>query len=197
LQYATITRPDLTFAVNKTSQFIADPLYEHWQKVKRILRYLQGTPTHGLTFKPSSNLALHAYCDIDWARCPDDKRSTTGFAVFLGPNLISWSSKKQPTVSRSSTEAEYISLAVTASELLWIMALLHELAFQVPQAPTLWCDNLGATFLVTNPIFHTRTKHIELDYHFVREKISNQQLSVRFICSADSFAQLTKLEISS
>jgi hypothetical protein len=97
--------------------------------VKRILRYLQSTLTHGLTFKPSSNLALHVYCDADWAGCPNDRRFTTGFAVFLGLNLISWSSKKQPTVSRSSTEAEYRSLAVTASELLWIMALLNELAF--------------------------------------------------------------------
>jgi hypothetical protein len=128
LQYAMVTRPDLTFAVNKASQFMADPSDEHWQMVKRILRYLQGTLTHGLTFKPSSNLALHAYYDADWAGCPDDRRSTTGFAVFLGPNLISWSSKKQPIVSRSSTEAEYRSLAVTASELLWIMALLNELA---------------------------------------------------------------------
>jgi Reverse transcriptase (RNA-dependent DNA polymerase) len=190
LQYAMVTRPDLTFAVNKASQFMADPSKEHWQMVKRILRYLQDTLTHGLTFKSSSNLALHEYYDADWAGFPDDRRSTTGFLVFLGPNLISWSSKKQPTVSRSSTEAEYRSLVVTASELLWIMALLNELAFQVPQAPTLWCDNLGATFLASNPIFHARTKHIELDYHFIRENISNQQLSVRFICSADQIGDL-------
>jgi hypothetical protein len=162
LQYTTVIRPDLTFAVNKTSQFMVDPSDDHWQMVKRILRYLQGTLTHGLTFKPESNLALHAYCDVDWAGCPGDRRSTTGFAVFLGPNLISWSSKKQSTVSRSFTEAEYKSLAVTASELLWIMALLNELTLKVPQVPTIWCDNLRATFLASNPIFHARTKHIEL-----------------------------------
>jgi hypothetical protein len=127
LQYATVTRPDLTFAVNKASQFMSEPTDEHWQMVKRILRYIKGTLSHGLTFQSCSHLALHAYSDADWAGCPDDRRSTTGFAVYLGSNLISWSSKKQPTVSRSSTEAEYKSLAVTAAELTWISSLLKEL----------------------------------------------------------------------
>jgi hypothetical protein len=185
LQYATVTRPDLTFAVNKASQFMSEPTDAHWQMVKRILRYIKGTLSHGLTFQPSSNLSLHAYWDADWAGCPNDRRSTTGFAVYLNPNLISWSSKKQPTVSRSSTEAEYRSLAVTASELVWISSLLRELQFPMNQAPTLWCDNLGATFLASNPVYHARTKHIELDYHFVREKIENRHLQVKFICSAD------------
>jgi hypothetical protein len=180
-----VTRPDLTFAVNKASQFMFEPTDDHWQMVKRILRYIKGTLSLGLTFQPGSHLALHAYSDADWAGCPDDRRSTTGFAVYLGPNLISWSSKKQPTVSRSSTEAEYRSLAVTASELTWISSLLKELRFPMSQAPTLWCDNLGATFLASNPVYHARTKHIDLDYHFFREKIENKQLQVKFICSAD------------
>ncbi|KAJ1695606.1 hypothetical protein LUZ63_012304 [Rhynchospora breviuscula] len=185
LQYATITRPDLTFAVNKVSQFMASPTDIHWQLVKRIMRYIRGTLTHGLHFKASANLALHAYCDADWAGCPDDRRSTTGFAVFLGPNLISWSSKKQATVSRSSTEAEYRSLAVTTSEICWLTYLLTELRFQPTQKPTLWCDNLGATFLAANPVFHARTKHIELDFHFVREKVADKLINVQYICSAD------------
>ncbi|KAJ3698372.1 hypothetical protein LUZ61_002077 [Rhynchospora tenuis] len=190
LQYATITRPDLTFSVNKVSQFFAEPSDIHWQAVKRILRYIKGTLNLGLYFQPSNELSLHAFCDADWAGCPDDRRSTTGFAVFLGPNLISWSSKKQQTVSRSSTEAEYRSMACTTSELMWLQALLSELGHKPNHLPALWCDNLGATFLAANPVFHARTKHIELDYHFVREKLAAKQLTVNFICSADQIGDI-------
>ncbi|KAJ3701119.1 hypothetical protein LUZ61_004824 [Rhynchospora tenuis] len=190
LQYATITRPDLTFAVNKASQFMANPTDLHWQLVKRILRYIRGTLSYGLKLQSAAQLALHAYCDADWAGCPDDRRSTTGFAIFLGPNLISWSSKKQATVSRSSTEAEYRSLAATASELTWLNSLLAELKFNPAQKPTMWCDNLGATFLAANPVFHARTKHIELDFHFVREKVEQKQLFVKYICSDDQLGDI-------
>jgi hypothetical protein len=180
----------LTFAINKASQFMSDPTDHHWQLVKRILRYVKGTLNHGLTFVSTPNLALQAFCDSDWAGDPDDRRSTSGFAIYLGSNLISWSSKKQPTVSRSSTEAEYRCLAVTTAELTWISSLLKELKCPLTTAPTLWCDNLGATFLAANPLFHARTKHIELDYHFVREKVTNRQLLVQFICSADQTADI-------
>ncbi|KAJ4769263.1 hypothetical protein LUZ62_053520 [Rhynchospora pubera] len=190
LQYATITRPDLTFAVNKASQFMATPTEDHWQLVKRILRYIQGTLQYGLVLKSAQHLSLHGYCDADWAGDPDDRRSTTGFAIYLGPNLISWSSKKQATVSKSSTEAEYRSLAVIASEILWLTYLLSELKYDTPMKPTLWCDNLGATFLASNPVFHARTKHIELDFHFVREKIQNKRLLVKFICSDDQLGDI-------
>ncbi|KAJ3691762.1 hypothetical protein LUZ61_020926 [Rhynchospora tenuis] len=193
LQYATLTRPDISFAVNRVSQFMHQPTINHWAAVKRILRYLCGSLTHGLSFYNNSNLQIHAYCDADWAGCPDDRRSTTGFAIFLGGNLVSWSAKKQPTVSRSSTEAEYRSLAITCAELLWVQYLLHELHIPLPSPPTLWCDNIGATFLASNPMFHARTKHIEIDYHFVRERIMSKELLVRFLSSHDQIADvLTK-----
>ena len=110
--------------------------------------------------------------------------------MFVGPNLISWSSKKQPTVSRSSTEAEYKALANGAAEATWVCSLLRELGVTQRQAPILWCDNLGATYLTANPVFHARTKHIEIDFHFVREQVADGALVVRFISSNDQLADI-------
>ncbi|XP_061352938.1 uncharacterized mitochondrial protein AtMg00810-like [Gastrolobium bilobum] len=119
LQYATITRPEITFAVNKVYQFMSQPLEDHWQAVKRILRYLKGTCTYGLLIQatnPQVPFSLTSYCDSDWASDPDDRRSTSGACLFLGPNLVSWWSKKQTLVARSTAEAEYRSLALACSE---------------------------------------------------------------------------------
>ncbi|XP_062088456.1 uncharacterized mitochondrial protein AtMg00810-like [Humulus lupulus] len=179
LQYATITRPEITYAVNRVSQFMQNPLQSHFKVVKKILRYLKGTLDYGLHLSRCSQLPLTGFCDMDWASDPDDRRSTTGFCIFLGANLVSWASKKQRTVSRSSTESEYRSLANTTVELVWIQSLLAEL--QVPQThtPTIWCDNKSTVLMSQNPVLHARTKHIELDLYFVREKIINGQLNVR------------------
>ncbi|GLT71533.1 hypothetical protein SLA2020_435440 [Shorea laevis] len=190
LQYLSLTRPDVSFAVNKVCQFMHKPTVHHWSAVKRILRYLQQTASLGLLIRKASSSCLQAYSDSDWAGCPDDRRSTGGLCVFLGSNLISWSSRKQATVSRSSTEAEYRAVANTAAELIWLQSLLRELGVFLHHPPTLWCDNVGATYLTANPIFHARTKHIEIDVHFVREKVTNGALVVKFISSKDQLADL-------
>ncbi|KAJ0532239.1 putative RNA-directed DNA polymerase [Helianthus annuus] len=190
LQYVTLSRPDLAFAVNKVCQFMYSPTVNHWSAVKRILRYLQGTIDLGLLLRHDSASSLHAFSDADWAIYPDDRRSTGVYAIYLGKNLISWAARKQKTVSRSSTESEYKAIADTVAELTWIEALLHELCFPITTTPTLWCDNLGATYLSANPVFHARTKHVEIDFHFVREKVAQRKLGVRFISTQDQIADI-------
>ncbi|CAJ2661706.1 unnamed protein product [Trifolium pratense] len=195
LQYATLTRPDIAYSVNKVCQFMAHPLESHWKAVKRILRYLKGTLNHGLLLQPSLSsppFSLRAYSDADWATDQDDRRSTSGSCIYFGSNLISWASKKQQLVARSSTEAEYRSMANTTAELLWIQSILQELQVSY-HTPTLLCDNLSAVSLAHNPVLHSRTKHIELDIHFVRERVLSKQLNVLHVPAADQLADpLTK-----
>ena len=190
LQYLSLTRPDISFCVNRVCQFLSAPTTAHWAAVKRILRYVHATSDMGLCITRSGSTLLSAFSDADWAGNPDDRRSTGGYAIFFGGNLVSWSSRKQPTVSRSSTEAEYKAVANATAELIWIQVLLRELGISQARPPSLWCDNIGATYLSANPIFHRRTKHVKVDYHFVRERVSAKQLDVRFLSSKDQLADI-------
>ncbi|WVZ88157.1 hypothetical protein U9M48_034705 [Paspalum notatum var. saurae] len=148
------------------------PREPHQQLLKRILRYVRGTVDFGLHLYRSPGTALVAYSDADWAGCPDTRRSTSGYCVFYGDNLVSWSSKRQATVSRSSAEAEYRAVANAVAETSWLRQLLQEL-HRPPSAATLvFCDNVSAQYLSTNPVQHQRTEHIEIDLHFVRDKVA-------------------------
>jgi hypothetical protein len=188
LQYLTLTRPDICFAVNQVCQFLHQPTTHHWTAVKRILRYLKDTPDHGLFYQPGS-LMLEAYSDADYAGCPDDRHSTGGYCVYLGHNPISWSAKKQRTVSRSSTEAEYRQLAYTAAELSWIRSLFKDLGIRL-STPRIWCDNISSISLASNPVFHARTKHLEVDYHYVRDKVVRKELEVCYLSTTDQVADI-------
>ena len=189
LQYLTFTRPDLSFAVQQACQYMSSPTQNHLQAAKRILRYIRGTLHFGIAFTPGFP-SLSAYCDADWAGDPVDRRSISGLVVFFGNCPITWSAKKQSTVSRSSTEAEYRGLASTAAELYWIRMLLRDLGIFLSTPPLLWCDNVSALAIASNPDFHARTKHIEVDYHFVREKVLRKDLLIKYISSNDQLADI-------
>jgi len=138
-------------------------------------------------------LTLHGFTDADWVGSIDNRKSTGGYLVYLGSTPISWKSEKQRTVARSSTEAEYKALADGTAEILWIRSLLAELRISTSSMTMLWCDNLGANFLSANLVFHARTKHVEVDYHFVHDCVVKREIQVRFISSKDQLADvLTK-----
>ena len=161
LQYLTLTCHDISFTVNKLAQFMHSPKTKHWQSVKRLLRYLKQTICFGLQIYRSRTHSLHAFLDADWVGCRDDRRSTSGFCIFfLGAYLISWDCKKQVTMARSSIEAEYKVLANATAEVKWLCSLLSKLGASVSIGLVLWCDNIGATYLSSNPIFRACTKHI-------------------------------------
>jgi hypothetical protein len=178
LQYLTITRPDIAYAVQQVCLHMHAPTTCHSALIKRVLRYLCGTTTLGLHLFAASTPTITAYTDADWAGCPDTRHSTSGFAIFLGDSLISWSSKRQTTVSRSSTEAEYRSVANAVSECTLLRQLLRELHCDATKATIAYCDNASSIYMARNPIHHHRTKHIEIDIHFVQEKVALGELRV-------------------
>ncbi|KAF5473124.1 hypothetical protein F2P56_009762 [Juglans regia] len=171
LQYLSLTRPDISFVVNKLSQFMHKSTITHWTAAKMLLRYLEQTIFHDIQLKKDTHWHLMAYSNADWAVNVDDRSSTSAYISFFGTNPISWSSKKQMVVALSSTKAECRSLANTTSETMWLLGLLNELGFSLKDPPSMLCDNLGATHLSFNPVYHSRIKHIQIDLHFVRDLV--------------------------
>ena len=190
LQYITFTRPDLSFAVSKLTQYMHTPTELHLQALKRMLRYLKGTATSSLLLSKTNNFNLEAYVDADWAGSLDDRKLTGGYLIYLGCNLIGWSSKKQSTVARSSIESEFKAVANTSVELQWLSKLIQELCLPAFHPPKIWCDNLGAVFISSNAAFRARTRHVEVDFHFVREQVSSNQLKVHSISSNNQLADI-------
>jgi hypothetical protein len=190
LQYLTFTRPDLTYAVQQVCLHMHDPRESHLAALKRLLRYVRGTVDLGLVLHRSSSAELVVYTDADWAGCPDTRRSTSGYAVFLGGNLVSWSSKRQPVVSRSSAEAEYRAVANGVAEASWLRQLLAELHSPLAKSTIVYCDNVSAVYLSTNPVQHQRTKHVEIDLHFVRDRVAVGDVRVLHVPTTSQFADI-------
>ncbi|KAM2315364.1 hypothetical protein ACFX1S_028273 [Malus domestica] len=190
LQYLTLTRPDISFAVNQVCQYMHNPKSTHLQAVKRIYRYIKGTVEQGLLFHSSPDFSIQGFSDADWAGSIDDRRSTSGACIFLGPNLLTWTAKKQSTVSRSSSKAEYRALATTAAEIRWFCYLFRELGIPLRTPPCIFVDNVSTLHMAANPVFHARTRHIEIDYHFVRELLTQGVLQTRHISSHHQIADI-------
>ena len=181
LNYLTITRPDISFVVSVLSQHMKDPLLPHWEAVIQIVMYLKAHPNRGLLYKANGHLWVEAYTDADWAGSPSDRKSTTRYCNFLGGNLITWRSKKQTVVARSSAKAEYKVMTHTSCELMWIKYLLEKLRFVVKLPMTMHCDNQAAIYIASNPVFHEQTKHIEVDCHITREKVEDGVITTPYV----------------
>ena len=178
------------FGIAQENQTLLSPRTDHLKAAQRVLRYLKNDPAQGLFYPAFSSVHLTAFCDADWTSCPDSRRSTTGYCVFLGESLISWRAKKQHTVFRSSSEAEYRSMADTTCELIWLDALLRDLHCSLSGPATLFCDNQSALHIASNPVFHERTKHIEIDCHVVREKLLSGFLKTMHVRSEHQLADI-------
>ncbi|CAL1377054.1 unnamed protein product [Linum trigynum] len=163
------------------------------QAVQHVFRYLKSKPTQGLVFKTNSSLQLKGYSDADWVACPDTRKSLTGYCTFLGDSLITWRTKKQQTVSRSSSEAEYMSLAMLSCEMVWLKQLLLKMGIDHTSPAALFCDNQSAIHIAHNPVFHERIKHIEVDCHLIRQHILDKIVIVTHVRSelqlADTFTK--------
>ncbi|KAL1582041.1 hypothetical protein WHR41_09299 [Cladosporium halotolerans] len=188
----TATRPDIAFAVSMVSRFAQSPSDSHWKAVKRIMRYLRGTASRGVTLGGGS-AKLTGYSDADWGGDHATRRSTSGYIFMMGGGPISWCSKRQATVALSSCEAEYIALTQATKEAVWLRLLLTELGVPDAEPTRILADNQGAMALAKNPEFHTRTKHIDIQYHFVRQEVGRKRVQLEFVGSEDMLADcLTK-----
>jgi hypothetical protein len=186
----TITRPDLSYTVGVVSQFMQTPRKPHLDTVRHILRYIKHTFQCGIFYEAKSQLQVHGYTDVDWANNVSNRRSTSGFMFSFGSGAVSWSSKKQPTVALLSMEAEYRSVAIVACEVVWLQKLLSNLGQSVDAPIVIYCDNINSILLANNPVYHAMTKHIEVHYHFIREKVLAKEIDLIHVSTEDQVADI-------
>ncbi|XP_057518521.1 secreted RxLR effector protein 161-like [Amaranthus tricolor] len=189
LLYLTASRPDIMFSVCLCARFQANPKESHLTAVKRIFRYLYGTKDFGLWYPSCGNFSLIGFSDADYAGYKVDRKSTSGSCQFLGNSLISWYSKKQNSVALSTAEAEYIAAGACCSQILWIAQQLRDLGIDFKGIP-IRCDNTSAICITKNPVQHSRTKHIEVRHHFIRDHVEKGNISLSFISTENQLADI-------
>lgn len=190
LMYLTATRPDIMYGVSLISRFMESPKVSHWQAGKRILRYVSGTKNYGIQYSSSKEFKLIGYTDSDSVGSIDDRKSTSGYVFHFGTGVVSWSSKKQPIVTLSSAEAEYVVATSASCQAVWMRRVLKDLKQEQEEATKIYCDNNSAIALSKNLVFHKRSKHIDTRYHFIRELISNGEIFLEFCRSQDQCADI-------
>lgn len=183
------TQPDLAFAVIKLSQYSANPSQDHLNKALYIICYLLTTHNYKLIFDGSSNSGFLAFCDSDWASDPDDRKSHTGMIIKLAAGPICWSSHKQKTIALSSTEAEYMVLSDSCRQLMWLQSLFTEIGFLITSLP-LCGDNQGSVFIASNPVQECCTKHIDIHYHYIWERIVEKEVELFYVPSEDNVTDI-------
>ncbi|KAL8104868.1 hypothetical protein AgCh_028873 [Apium graveolens] len=190
LMYLTATRPDITYGVSLISRFMEQPKKTHWEAGKRILRYVRGTLGDGIYYQKGNDTKVIGYCDSDWAGSIDDSKSTSGNVFFTGSSAITWMSKKQQVVALSTAEAEYISLSLASCQALWITWVLEDLKHATKESPIIYCDNKSAIALTENPVFHGKSKHIRIKYHFIRDLVKKGEVVVEHCKTQDQIGDI-------
>jgi hypothetical protein len=190
LLYITITRPDIMHVVGMVGRFQAAPKQSHLVAVKRIFKYLKGTLSYGLWYPRNQNFQLMTYSDADWANYVDERKSTSGGAFFLGDSLVAWLSKKQSSIALSTTEAEYIAAAACCTQVIWMIQALVDLKVTYEEPIPLHCDNTSTISVSKNPVLHSKTKHIPLKYHFLKDQVANKVVQLQYIPSMEQIADL-------
>lgn len=190
LLYLTATRPDIMYATSILSRFMHKPNQNHFGAAKRVLRYIKGTLGFGILYERNIAAKLLGFCDSDWGGCADDMKSTSGYAFSLGSEIFSWSSKKQQSVSQSSAEAEYISASLATSQAIWLRRILEDICLKQEEATILLCDNQSAIAMAKNPVYHSRTKHIAIKHHFIREVVEEGEIQLKYCESEEQVADI-------
>jgi len=186
----TITRPDLSYVVGVVSQFMQTPREPHLDVMKRILRYIKHTLQCGIFYEVKSQLQVHGYTEADWVGNVSNRRSTNGFMFSFGSGAISWNNKKQPTVALLSIEVEYRGVTIAPCEGVWLQKLLSDLGRLVDALIVIYCDNISSILFANNPVYHARTKHIEVHYHFIRKKVLTKEIDLIHVNTEDQVANI-------
>ena len=192
LLYLTTTRPDIMYASGLLSRFMHQPSKTHFGVAKRVLRYVQGTKNYGIMFERNEreDVELFGFCDSDWAGSMDDMKSTSGYCFTLGTGIFSWASKKQERVAHSSAEAEYVSASEATKQVVWLRKILGDMGEKQDMATVLFCDNKSAIAMSKNSVFHSRTKHIKLKHHYIKEVVEDEEVMIKHVKTGDQLADI-------